>query len=399
MLACNRTYRTRPVDRRRREFLTLLARSVGGGMAAGILLPSLAACTHKKFLNPDDDILISGGQYARSQYIQNALIIINLDQKEKRVIDLDFLPHQVIIDPKDKYRLFCVEAGGNNACSIDIQSLQVIAQVQCSEGRYFSGYATYDSDTKNLFTVEYDIDNMQGFVAVRDPASFREKSLLPTLGLSPRQCLVTADNRLVINNNGQDTSGFHRPSLVVIDLDSGKLVRRIRLDDKVMDVGTFTRIGTDSFFIASANLSGLDNVPAALTITVADTVETLSLETSDSKDIAIKMARGASNVLYHDRLGSVYTTHPHSDLITRWHVDDRKMAKHLELQQPRAIAMSVDGKHIIVSYGVKASMIKLDSDDLSPLAESYVQPTHATGSYMINWSQELRRIMPKHVYS
>jgi len=399
MLSCHRPHRTRPVDRQRREFLTLLARGLGGGMAAGSLLPSLAACTHKKFLNPDDDILISGGQYPVSQTIQDALIIINLDQKEKRVIDLGFLPHQVVIDPKDKYRLFCVEAGGNNACTIDIQSLQVMTQIQCSEGRYFSGFAAYDSGAENLYTVEYDIDNMQGFVAVRDPASLQEKSLLPTLGLSPRQCQVTADNRLVINNNGQDASGFHRPSLVIIDLDTGKLVRRIRPDDMVMDVGAFTGIGNDSLFIASANMSGLDNVSAAITIATADSVETLPTETSASNGIALKMARGASNVLYDEGLDSAYTTHPHSDLITRWDVGDRKMVKHLELQQPRAIAMSVDSKHVIVSYGVKATMIKLTSHDLSPLAESYVQPTHATGTYMINWSKELRRIMPRDVYS
>jgi hypothetical protein len=376
-----------------------VARGLGGGMAAGALLPSLAACTHKKFLNPDNDILISGGQYTVSQSIQDALIIINLDQKEKRVIDLGFLPHQVIIDPKDKYRLFCVEAGGKNACMIDIQALQTGTQIQCSEGRVFSGYAAYHSDGDKLYTVEYDIGNMQGFVAVRDPSSLEQKAVLPTLGLSPRQCLLTADNRLVINNNGQDTSGFHRPSLVVIDIETGKLVRRIRLDDKVMDVGAFTRTGPDSFFIASANMSGLDNVPAALSITDAGSVESLSFETSAGKDIAIKMARGASNVLYHDKLDSVYTTHPHSDLITRWDVGNRKMVNHLELLQPRAIAGSVDDRHVIVSYGVKASMIKLDSDDLSPLAESYVQPTHATGTYMINWSKELRRIMPKDVYS
>jgi hypothetical protein len=391
------------VDRQRREFLTLLARGLGvglgGGMAAGALLPSLAACTHQKFLSPDDDILISGGQYPVSQHIQDALIIINLQQKEKRVIDLDFLPHQVIIDPRDKYRVFCVEAGGSNACSIDIRSLQVSTGILCSEGRYFSGYAAYDSAGDNLYTVEYDIDNMQGFVTVRNPSSFEEKRVLPTLGLSPRQCLLTADNRLVINNNGQDASGFHRPSLVIIDPDTGKLVRRIRLDDKVMDVGAITSIGDDRFFIASANMSGLDNVPAALTMTDAGSLETLAPETSAGKDIAIKMARGASNVLYQDKLDSVYTCHPHSDLITRWDVGHRKMVKHLELQQPRAIAGSVDDKYVIVSYGVKASMIKLDSHDLSPLAESYVQPTHASGTYMINWSKELRRIMPKDVYS
>ena len=387
------------MDRHRREFLTLLARGLGGCATAAVLLPSLPACSRWRFLNPDDDILVSGGQYPTGESIQDALVIINLQRKEKRVIDLDFLPHQMLIDPQNKYRLLCIEAGGDNACSIDIQSSEVITRFRCGEGRHFSGYAAYDSEAGSLYTVEYDIDNRQGFVTVREPSNFEQKKLLPTLGLSPRQCLVTENNRLVINNNGRDTSGFHRPSLVVIDLETGRLLRRIRLEDSMMDVGAFTRIGTDSFFIASANMSGLEDVSAALTITHADTVQTLPMNTSASGNIHLKMARGASDLLYDENLDSVFTCHTHSDLVTRWDISTGRLVKHLELEQPRAITTSVDGRHVIVSHGVNASLIKLHSDDLTPVDGSDLQQTHATGAYMINWSKELRRIMPKSVYS
>jgi len=43
-------------------------------------------------------------------------------------------------------------------------------------------------------------------------------------------------------------------------------------------------------------------------------------------------------------------------------------------------------------------MAYISISDLSPQADSIVQPTLASGEHIINWSKTLREIMPTRVY-
>ena len=207
----------------RRSFLKLFSVSLLSG--------HLAACTHKKFFNPDENILLSGGSFTNGNAIQNALLIINLTQKEKRIIETHFLPHDILIDPDNKYRIFCFEKNGINACEIDLQTQSVKRTFHSTENRIFSGHAAFSQDGNKIYCVESELNNKQGSICIRDSKTLETIKQLPTLGLSPHDCQLTKDNILTVSNTGKSESGFHQPSLVYINLNTEKLIERVKLEN------------------------------------------------------------------------------------------------------------------------------------------------------------------------
>ncbi len=201
----------------RRLFLKLFSVSLISG--------HLTACTHKKFFNPDEDILLSGGSYTDGNSTQNALLIINLTQKEKRIIETPFLPHDILIDPTNKYRVFCFEKNGKNACEIDLQTQTVGRTFHSTENRTFSGHAVFSQDGIKIYCIESELNNKQGSISIRDSKTLETVKQLPTLGLSPHDCQLIKDNVLTVSNTGKSRIRFHQPSLVSIDSKYRKINR------------------------------------------------------------------------------------------------------------------------------------------------------------------------------
>jgi hypothetical protein len=377
----------------RRTFLKLITT----GLVAGNLL----ACTHKKFFNPDEDILLSGGSYGEDDELQNALIIINLTQKEKRLIDTPFLPHQICIDPNNKYRITCFEKNGTNACEIDLQTQQVTGQLLADDKRIFSGHATFTHDGKQILSIESDTENDQGVISFRDSKTFEVIKTLPTLGLLPHDCFLTNKDVLIVSNTGRDESGFHQPSLVYIDLATEKLIERVTLDDAGLingglNCGHFKMTSDSDLVIASAPISMDDKT---LSGGVSMRIQGEALTTMTEPELVIKRMTGeALGIEINQQHKIVAITHPDANLLTFWTLAEKKLVKAFGIENPRGICQTLDKQDFIISYGEDPSMANVSTSDLTPQADSIVQPTLASGEHMINWSNALREIMPNRVY-
>lgn len=372
----------------RRTFLKLFSVSLFSGLFSG--------CTHKKFFNPDEDIVLSGGSFNQYEKLQNALIIINLTQKEKRVIETAFLPHDIIIDPNDKYRVYCFEKNGSNACEIDLQSLNVIRNFSSESNQLFSGHATFSQDGKNIICIESNTDDLQGIISIRDRVTLAVSKTLPTLGLLPHECFLTEDNALLVSNTGKSDSGFHQPSIVSIDLNTEKLIERIKLDKKNLNCGHFKLDKKNRLVVASAPADISDSsLTGGVSIRLQqDDVITMS----EPKMVIDRMTGEALGIDINQQNNIVAITHPEADLLTFWSLVDKKLVKAYGIEKPRGICQTLDQQFLIISYGNKPAMAKVATSDLTPLADSIVQPTHASGEHIINWSSSLREIMPKRVY-
>jgi hypothetical protein len=363
--------------------------------------PLLTGCTHKKFFNPDEDILLSGGSFSESETVQNALVIINLSQQEKRLIETPFLPHDILIDPTNKYRVLCFEKNGNNACEIDMQTQTVIQSFHSENNQIFSGHASFSTDGKKLFSIESNSDNKQGRFVIRDAKTFQAIKNLPTLGLSPHDCQLTNDNILTISNTGKSASGFHQPSLVSIDLDTEKLIERIKLDTNELiygdlNCGHFTITKSKDLVIASAPINTNEkNSIGGVSIRKHNN----KLTTMTEPELVIKKMTGeALGIEINQQHNTVAITHPEANLLTFWSVENSRIIKAFAIENPRGICQTLDNKHFVVSYGKRPAMAKVSTTELTPVAGSIVQPTLASGEHIINWSRTLREIMPKRVY-
>ena len=377
----------------RRFFLKLFSVSLITG--------HLAACTHKKFFNPDENIFLSGGSFADGNTTQNALVIINLTQKEKRIIETAFLPHDILIDPDNKYRIFCFEKNGANACELDLQTQTVKRTFHSTENRAFSGHAAFSHDGKKIYCVESELNNKQGSISIRDSKTLETIKQLPTLGLSPHDCQLTKDNRLTVSNTGKSESGFHQPSLVSINLNTEKLVERIKLENdglyqNSLNCGHFKITENNDLVIASAPTES-QNTDLSGGVSIRKQNESIS--TMSEPDVVIKRMTGEALGIEMNKQQTIAAiTHPQANLLTFWSIKDKKIIKAYGFENPRDLSLTLDNKDFIISYGNKPAMAKISTTDLSPQADSIVQPTLASGEHIINWSKTLREIMPTRVY-
>ena len=369
--------------------------------SVSLIAGHLSACTHKKFFNPDEDILLSGGSFTDDNTTQNALVIINLTQKEKKLIETPFLPHDILIDPNNKYRVFCFEKNGSRACEIDLQTQTVKRTFHSAENRTFSGHAVFSHDGKIIYCVESELNSKQGSISIRDSKTLEIIKQLPTLGLSPHDCQLSKDNVLTVSNTGKSESGFHQPSLVSINLNTEKLVERVKLENdglyqNGLNCGHFKITENNDLVIASAPTES-KNTDLSGGVSIRKQNESIS--TMTEPDAVIKRMTGeALSIEINQQQTIAVITHPQANLLTFWSIKDKKIIKAYGFENPRGLSQTLDKKDFIVSYGNKPAMAKISTIDLSPQADSIVQPTLASGEHIINWSETLREIMPKRIY-
>jgi hypothetical protein len=377
----------------RRSFLKLIT--------ASLLTGNLLACTHKKLFNPDEDILLSGGSFIDDDILQNALIIINLTQKEKRLVETPFLPHHISIDPTNKYRVICFEKNGDNACEIDLETQTVVQHFRADDNRTFSGHGVFTGDGKKIISIESDRENHQGSINIRDSKTFELMQTLPTLGLLAHDCQLMDNNVLLVSNTGRDESGFHQPSLVSIDLNTEKLIERVKLDDAGLsngglNCGHFKVTEDNNLVIASAPNNTEDKT---LSGGVSIRIQDEAIATMTEPELVIKRMTGeALGIEFNQPHDVVAITHPDASLLTFWSLQEKTLIKAYGIENPRGICQTLDQQNFIVSYGEDPAMAKVSTSDLMPQADSIVQPTLASGEHLINWSSTLREIMPKRVY-
>ena len=111
---------------------------------------------------------------------------------------------------------------------------------------------------------------------------------------------------------------------------------------------------------------------------------------------------GADIMLKATKVDGVYSadpvTHPEANLLTFWSIRDRQIIKAIGIENPRGITQTLDEKNFVISYGEKPAIAYISSNDLTPLAETILQPTFASGDHLLNWSQSLREVMPTRIY-
>ncbi len=377
----------------RRSFLKRL-----GVVSLPLMAPVLASCSHKKFFNPDEDIVLAGSRGRDTGSTRFALVVVNLLQKKKRKIDLPFLPHGVLIHPADKYRVFCIGRDSTQASLVDLRSGQVTYSLQRDPAFLFSGHACISTDRTRLYTLEQQVDNRQGSLAIRSLDSGRIVDRLPTLGLVPGGSQMLADGTLVVSHRGVDATAFHRPSLVFIDMRSRKLVRRIRPDDATLDCGHFRITGNGQIVVSAGPAGDGDTQAEHGSLLFGDTGQS-TLQSVVEPPVVLERLQGrAGNICIDESRQQVAVVHPDDDLLTLWSLAGARLIKAVGIRQPHCITQSLDKRHFILGYGRNASLIRLDAATLTPQKESLIDATRTNGEHLLNWSAAIRRIMPTRVY-
>ncbi len=377
----------------RRDFIKLLTM---GCMTP--TLATLAGCTHQRFYNPDQDIILGGGRFKQNDELKHVLAVINLQQKDKHLVDMDFLAHGIIIDPNDKRRLIVFEKTGTSAAEIDLNTHTVSNKIEISKEKQFDGHGVFNKTGDKLFCTETYISSHKGSIAIRDSHSFKVLGEFPTYGENPHECQLVDDGAtIVVTNTGSENAGSSEPSITYIDIQSQKLIEQVTLNNQQLNTGHFDIAKDGSLIVASAPKKGLDKTHSGGVSIRGGNQEMLSM--TQPKAVIDQMTGEALSVIVDNKHNIAAVTHPDGNMVTFWSIDKRELLKALSVPKPRGLTLSLDGKSFIVSYDTNTSIVLVNTKNLNARTDSIMQPTYTSGSHIYNWSKTLTEIMPANVYT
>ena len=377
----------------RRNFLKFLSL---GCIASPVAI--MTGCTQKTFYDPNQDVLLGGGRFMDNGRLRYVLAVINLQKKDKQLVELDFLAHGIIIDPNNKKRLIMFEKIGPGAAEVDLNKHVVTRKITTQKNRLFYGHGAFNQSGDTLFCTETYIDNQKGIIAIRDGKTFENLGEFPTYGENPHECQLVNDGAtLVVTNAGSASVNQSQPSVTYIDVQTQKLSERVTLTNHQINTGHIGIADDGSLIVASAPKDGLDKTHLGGVSIRSGKQSMLSMTEPDT--VVNKMTGEALSVVIDNQRNVAAVTHPDGNMVTFWSVDKRELIKVMELPKPRGVALSLDGQSFIISYDLNTSMIMVDTEDLSVASDSILQPTYMSGSHIYNWSKRLTEIMPADVYS
>lgn len=126
-----------------------------------------------------------------------------------------------------------------------------VQNIEATKGRHFYGHGCLSADKSVLFTTENDFESAQGIIGIRDVNTLKTLGEYSSFGVGPHDIYLMPDNKtLVVANGGIQTHpDFGRrklniksmqPSLVYIDVESGKKLGEYRLDDHLLSIRHLT---------------------------------------------------------------------------------------------------------------------------------------------------------------
>jgi hypothetical protein len=156
--------------------------------------------------------------------------------------------HGNAIDPLHPQRvLFFARRPGTDVFELDLATMQMRPAFTTQAGRHLAGHGLFSADGSVLFTSEHEYDTPRGVIGIRDARDFRILGEIDTQGIDPHEFAWMPDGKtLVVANGGILTHPrtFRQklniptmdPSLVLIDVASGRCLEQLRLPDHLLSV-------------------------------------------------------------------------------------------------------------------------------------------------------------------
>ncbi|MDO9598726.1 MAG: DUF1513 domain-containing protein [Azoarcus sp.] len=246
---------------------------------------------------------------------------------------------------------------------VNWRSGQALAKTIAAPDRHFFGHAILSPDGRSLFTTENNIATGQGLIGIYDSASLTRLGEIPSHGIGPHELLWLDPGKVLAVANGgiltlPETGRLKlnlehmAPSVVLIDMPSGRLMQEHILDDRSLSLRHLARCtdGTLGIAIQAESPDGREIADAPLLAILRD--GRLSLAEAPPG----LGGYGASIVAHDDRF---LVTALQSDTIVQWssHGD---VVRETGLRRPAGLA-TVDGQ-VLVSNEL-GTIARLDPDN------------------------------------
>lgn len=297
-----------------------------------------------------------------------AIKSLDRDEVAPRRLPLDFLAHGLARSPNDPNLLLVFEKHGPGACALDLESGAVRHVLETSSGREFYGHGAFSPDGRRLYCTETDVEHGNiGYVAIRDGQTFEYLGDFPTHGLAPHDCeLRDAGRTLVVANGGSATgSDEDRPCVAWVDVEGGELLRRELIPADHLNAGHLALTSAGDLVVVSAPRDGLpEHSGGGVCLrTVEGTLRWLD----QPRDVTDLMVGETLSVAIHEPTRTVGVTSPEGHLVAFFDLDSGSLRRSLRIPNPRGIAVTLDQREFVVTFGGTAKACRINTDTLGPV--------------------------------
>lgn len=293
------------------------------------------------------------------------------EDNTKLIIDIGFLAHGVIYHPQHAHRVVVFEKKGRGACEIDLKENIITRRIQPSQGGEFYGHGAYSADASVLYATEYDRETYAGRMVLRDAADMKVIGDFPTYGEWPHDCQFIDDGKVVaITNGGGHMDGGSEPCVTYVSVPDGRLIEKVTFPNfSWLNAGHLLVGQRGDLAIAHAMREGLHDRDSLGGISLRP--RSAPLKTMVSPAAVTGAMKGETlSIVMHEESSVIAATNPYGredGLLTFWNMARQEFVSKLEVQQPRGVALSLDGRYWVVTMGRdKPGVMLLDRESRMP---------------------------------
>lgn len=331
------------------------------------------------------DVYLGGGQYINTvtEQVERVLSMVNVHSQQVARIPLGFLPHGVILDPKNGHRLLCFEKRGAGAAEVYLDSMTSPRVIAPSTNCHFYGHGVFSRSGDVFFATETQLKEGVGQITIRDSQSLMILGEFPSYGYHPHDCHLVDDGRvlMIANGGGYRTHKLHKPCVTFVDVTTQKLLHKITVDDERFNAGHLLPLANGQFVLSSAPREGMP----ALSLGAVSMSHHANMLTLMKKPVSIieKMFGEALSMAVDQQQQVVAVTHPDGNMITFWQLSSLRLLKSLNIDRPRGVALDPINNRFMVSYGQqKAAIMAIDAKTQLPISPTPVEQSYITGSHL-----------------
>ena len=261
--------------------------------------------------------------------------------------------HGNAIDPTRPQRvLFFARRPGTDAFELNLETLEVRNAFSTPKGRHLAGHGVFSSDGSVVFTAEHDFDTPRGMIGIRDARDFRVIGELETRGIDPHEIAWLPDGKTLIVANGgilTHPRTFREklniptmdPSLVVIDVASGRCLEQLRLPDHLLSIRHLAVMQNGSVAVGLQ----FEGEPLAAPSVVALYRLGGELRLLPVPESARKQLRGyVASIAASEPLGLIAAACPQGAGIARWSADSGEFVDFVAAAEVYGVAAGRDGE-------------------------------------------------------
>jgi hypothetical protein len=302
----------------------------------------------------------SGGQHFLSR--------VHLNGSDKTSHRIAFRAHDVLALANDQVLAFGRRP--ETLCAVIGMRSGEQQLIEAAADRHFYGHGCLSADGAVLFTTENDFEAARGVIGIRDARSLAQIGEYETYGVGPHDIHLMPDGKtLVIANGGIETHpDFGRrklnlktmqPSLVYVDVASGKKLDEYRLDDHQLsirhlsitekgDVGVAMQYQGDIYRKQPQTLVAWQQAGGEL--------KALPVAGEDISHFQGYMA----DLAYAAASGLLAVTSPRGNRVAFWDVQTQRFVSAVKLPEPSGIQYLAEQQVFLVS-GAKGALYQLDA--------------------------------------